>query len=139
MILVVLNMKKMRNDKKFCIDFFELSFLIEACIPPNPIARSMFWKEVIDEYYHEMSDDEHKRLYEWISMNPGYQHSLKGEHEDCLLFEARFNPDNQYEVLTDYEGKKETYKCFKYKDRYHTSSTTSILEKYIKEIKKCGE
>ena len=27
----------------FEIDFFELAILAEACIPPRPIARAMFW------------------------------------------------------------------------------------------------
>ena len=125
----------MKNNR-FKIDFFEFSFLVEACIPPNPIARNMFWKRVVDEHYHEMKPDERSRLWEWINRNPAYERGIKNSDEDCLVFEARFNPDNQYLVTTNYEDKTDMYVCFKYKDRYHTSITTSILEDYIVEIKK---
>jgi hypothetical protein len=30
------------TDKKFVIDFFELAFLIESCLPPSTIARNCF-------------------------------------------------------------------------------------------------
>jgi len=32
---------------KFEIEFDELCFLTEACIPPVPIARAMFWEDMI--------------------------------------------------------------------------------------------
>ncbi len=124
------------KKQRFKIDFFEFSFLVEACIPPNPIARSMFWKDVIDKHYHDMTSDERERLWNWINMNPSYKQGLEKEEEDCLLFEARFNPNNQYLLTTNYEDKIETYECFYWKDRYYTSSNMSILEEYIKEIKK---
>lgn len=122
------------EEHKFCVDFIELAFLVEACIPPQPIARSMFWQSVIDDYYHQMSEDERKRLYEWISSNPTYQDGIKLGVKDCLLFDARFDPFNQYKVHTYYEGKEETYLCFKWNDQYHISSTTSILEDYITNV-----
>ena len=126
----------MRNERTFCVDFIEFAFLVEACIPPRPIARSMFWTRVVDEYYNQMTDEERGRLYEWIGMNPGYQDQKEKGNIDCLLFDARFNPDNQYRVFTDYEGNHEAFHCFKLGDRYCTSSTTSILDKYITEVQK---
>jgi len=42
-------------DRRFKIDFLELYFLAEACIPPRPIARAMFWDDLCDKYYHEMT------------------------------------------------------------------------------------
>jgi len=122
--------------KRFEIDFFEFSFLVEACIPPRPIARSMFWDKVIDVYYHELAKDERERLYEWINKNYAFQESLKNENEDCLIFNARYNPDTQYEIETEFKGKTEKHHCFLYNDRYHTSLTTSIQPEYIKNINK---
>ena len=130
----------MEKGKKFCIDFFEFSFLVEACIPPRPIARSMFWDKVINKYYHQLTKEERKRLYGWIDMNLVFQDGIEKGNEDCLLFKARFDPDNQYLVHTKYEGKEETHECFLYNERFHTSSTTSIIEIYIIKIEKlCGE
>lgn len=130
-------MKKQKIDKKenrFNIDFFEFSFLVEACIPPRPIARSMFWDNVINKYYNVLTNEERVRLYEWINRNYSMQYSLEKGNEDCELFNARFNPDNQYIVKTLYNGKEEDYNVFKYKDRYHTSKNSSILEEYITDI-----
>jgi hypothetical protein len=50
----------------FTIDFFELAFLVEACIPPRPIARSMFFDDVSDIHYHKMTKEERQRLFDWI-------------------------------------------------------------------------
>lgn len=117
-------------DKKFKIDIFELGFLAEACIPQVPISRTMFWHDMIDKYYYEMGKDEADRLHEWISRNHRYQDSL-AKHEDTKVFEARYNPDNQYQVKTRYEGKVERHYAFKYKDRFYISRNKSLLEEYI--------
>jgi len=122
------------EERRFCVDFVEFSFLVEACIPPQPIARSMFWANVIDEYYHQMSEEERVKLWEWISSNPTYQDGIKLGIKDCLLFDARFDPNNQYKVHTHYEDEKETYLCFKWNGQYHIRNTTSILEDYITKV-----
>jgi len=41
----------------FKIDFFELAFLAEACIPERPIARAMFWHSLTDKYWEQMTPD----------------------------------------------------------------------------------
>ncbi len=124
------------NISRFNIDFFEFSFLVEACIPPRPIARSMFWDDVINKHYHTLTQNERERLFEWINRCYGMEHGIEIKNEDCLLFNARFDPNNQYEVFTDYEGKKEKYECFKWNNRYHISKNTSIEDKFITEIVK---
>ncbi len=108
---------------KFTIDFFELAFLAESCIPPQPIARTTFWYDLIDKHYHSMLPSERKHLFEWITSVP----SFSKENEDCQLFYARFNPDNQYLVYTHVA----ILDCFRFNDRYHTSRNSSIVESYI--------
>lgn len=117
-------------DRKFKISIFELGFLAEATIPQVPIARTMFWHNMIDKYYYEMSKDEADRLHEWISRNGRYQDSLE-KHEDTQIFEARYNPDNQYQVKTKYKGKVEKHSAFLYKDLFYVSRHKSLLEEYI--------
>jgi hypothetical protein len=112
---------------RFVIDFFEFSFLVEACIPPRPIARAMFWEDVINKHYHVLTENERQRLFTWITKNLSFDLT----NEDCRLFYARFNPKNQYEVETEFEGKKETVKCFKWNDKFHLSKSKSVNEKYI--------
>ena len=115
----------------FEIDFFEFSFLVEACIPPKPIARAVFWLDVIDKHYHKMTSDESSRLYHWIKKNPLFERGLEENERGCVLFEARFNPNNQYIVTTNFSGEAETHRCFKLNDEYHISISTSIQDKYI--------
>ena len=119
----------------FQIDFFELSFLAEACIPPRPIARSMFWKNLTDVYWHQMTDRERDLLFEWINRNGYYEQSLK-DNEDTQIFHARFNPDNQYTIETKHKRKKETHRAFKYKDRYWVGTRSFISPEFISGVKK---
>lgn len=127
-------------DRKFTIDFTELAFLAEACIPPRPIARSMFWHNLIDVYYEEMTPEESERLWEWLNKNPLYKEGLENKNVDCLLFEARYNPDNQYLITTEHPiQKREVHTAFLYNGRYHTSSNKSLLEEYIINIFKKSE
>jgi hypothetical protein len=110
----------------FTIDFFELAFLVEACIPPRPIARSMFFDDVSDIHYHKMTKEERQRLFDWISPK------LDLENENCRYFYARFNPKNQYLLSCFYHRKTEEIECFRFDDRYHTSKNTFINPEYIK-------
>ena len=83
-----------------------------------------------------MTKDERERLHEWMNRNEYYKQRLKEGNEDVMIFEARFNPNNQYVVFTDYDGEKSEYQCFLYMGKYCTSIKTSILEKYIVDVNK---
>ncbi len=115
---------------KFTIDFFQFSFLVEACIPEKPIARTMFFNDVSDKYYHQMTKDERIKLFNWIQLNPNFDLKKK----DCEHFHARFNPDNQFLVKTKYDGKEEAVECYLYKDEYHKNKTTSIIKEFITNV-----
>jgi hypothetical protein len=119
----------------FTIDFFELAFLAEACIPPRPIARSMFWKDLTDKYWDQMSEEERIRLFDWLQLNYGYKDSLE-KQEDTQIFHARFDPDNQYMVKTNLKGNEEEHRTFKMGDTYFTNSISSIVEEYIISVEK---
>jgi len=128
-------------DRRFKIDFFELAFLTETCMPEAPIARTVFWNDVINKYYHEMTPNERSRLHGWLNRNHNYQEKLEQGNEGVEVFEARFNPDNQYLVFTEYKGKEESHHCFLYKGKYYTeyypgSRSRWIEKNYIKLVKK---
>jgi hypothetical protein len=89
------------TNNKFVIDFFELAFLTEVCLPQSTIARHCFFMNVIDIHYHKMTWEQRKHLYEWIGRK------LNMEHEESMIFMARFNPDNQNVVTINNEGKKQ--------------------------------
>lgn len=124
------------TPNRFNIDFFEFSFLVEACIPPRPIARAMFWQDVIDKHYHVLTENERERLFEWVNRNPCMQDGIENNNDDCLLFNARFDKNNQYEVTSEYKGKMDTHKSFLYEGKHHISKNTHIESKYIVKIAK---
>jgi hypothetical protein len=119
----------------FTIDFFELAFLAEACIPPNPIARTMFWQHLTDEYWEQMSEEERDRLFEWLNRNDNYKRSLENE-EETQIFHARFDPDNQYMVYTTRKEKDYVDRAFKYKDLYHVQRNSWITPEFITKVEK---
>jgi len=114
---------------QFKIDFFELLFLAEVCIPPKPIARSMFWDKLINEHHDEMNDNERSHFFEL--MKP----KLNLEDENCGIFFARYNPQNQYSVSCFHQGKAQVIRAFRRNDRYWTAKTVWIDPQYIKEVK----
>lgn len=119
----------------FQIDFFELAFLAEACIPPRPIARAVFWQNLTKVYWAQMTEGERATLFEWMNRNDWYKESLETE-EDTKIFHARFDPDNQYMIKTKYKRKKEEHRAFKMGDRYYTGHDTFIADEYIVEVNK---
>jgi hypothetical protein len=114
------------------IDIIELKILAVACIPPVPIARACFWQKMIDEHYNKLTEHVRKDLFECITRQPNFDLN----NEDCQLFYARYNPDNQYLVTTDYEGEKGQHKAFLMNDRYHLSKSSSIQEQFIFSVEK---
>lgn len=123
----------------FNIDFFELAFLAEACIPPRPIARAMFWQDLTRKYWAQMTEGERVHLFEWLKMNPWYAESLEKE-EDTQVFHARFDPDNQYMVKTRHKNEKNRWvknehRAFRFNDRFYVGLNTFIPEEYIVEAK----
>jgi len=119
----------------FTIDFFELAFLAEACIPPRPIARTMFWQSLTDKYWNQMTEGERAHLFEWLQKNSLYEESLKTQ-EDTQVFHSRFNPDNQYIVKTNYNNKEEEHRAFKMKERYYIKSNSWIADDFIVSVEK---
>jgi hypothetical protein len=85
---------------------------------------------VIDIHYHKMSWEQRKHLYEWIGKK------LNMEHEESMIFMARFNPDNQYILLLNNEGKEEEHEAFLFKQEYRISSNKRVNSEYILSVKK---
>ena len=110
---------------EFKIDFSELAFLAEACIPPVPIARAMFFADLSDKYYNQMSQEERNKLFEWLTPK------LDLSNEDCQHLYARFNIHNQYKVKHTYNGRTDETYAYKFNDKYHVSRSQSINEDYI--------
>jgi hypothetical protein len=113
---------------KISISFFELMFLVEACIPPQPIARTMFWDRLSAEIYHKLTPEERNKMFNKIINHSNFNLA----DENCLLFFDRFNPKNQYEVVCK---ENQVIKCFFHKNNYHVRKGTKVDEKAILEVK----
>jgi hypothetical protein len=112
---------------KYTIDFFELMFLAEACIPPVPIARSMFWHNLTDVYRKQMSVEERGRFRDGVAKSSRYD--LQNVH--IAEFDKAFNPDNQYKVTT---MRGETHDCYKHGDRYYVNRNTWVSPEFIAKV-----
>lgn len=119
----------------FIIEFFELAFLAEACIPPRPIARAMFWQSLTDRYWYEMTEGQRAHLFEWLQKNWVYEESLEKE-EDTQVFHARFNPDNQYIIKVNYNGEDSEHRAFKLNDNYYIGRNSWVADEYITSVEK---
>lgn len=118
------------------IDFIEFAFLVEATCGRQPIARSMFFQRVIDKYYYVLTQDERDRLFEWINRSYSFESGLETKDENCLLFNARFDKNNQFIVSTFFGGKENKTEAFLLDGKYHTSKNTTINEEYITNVEK---
>ena len=118
------------------IDFFEFAFLVEATCGRQPIARSMFFQRVIDKYYYVLTQNERDRLFEWINRSYSFESGLETKDESCLLFNARFDKNNQFIVSTFFGGKENKTESFLLDGKYHTSKNTTINEDYITKVEK---
>ena len=111
---------------KFQIDYFELMFLADACMPPAPIAKACFWDKMIDEYYHQLSWYERRHLHQYFQRNMHYKNNLI--RNDIRHFDARYDPENQYIVkyYPSEEHKKsnsgilKVQQCYLWNHDYHT-------------------
>jgi hypothetical protein len=113
------------TEKNFNIDFFELAFLTEACLPNSTIARHSFFMDVIDVHYQKMTANQRNHLFQWVTPK------LDMKHEESRIFHSRFDPNNQYLVTTNYEGKETSNEAFLFEDKYMIKSNKTINKDYI--------
>jgi hypothetical protein len=122
------------SEFKLEIDFFEYSFLLEACIPPRPIARTMFWNDSVDIHYHNMSVGDRSRLWNWINKNGVFTSQLEKGEEYVSIWNARYDPNNQYNVTTSHGDTTSTHPCFKMNGKYYKKRNTSVIPEFITKI-----
>ena len=79
-----------------------------------------------------LSRQERAHLYDWISRSSVFT----TKNEDCALFAARYDPDNQYMVSATNGLQSETLPCFKWKDGLLYEAAISIVPEYITKVEK---
>ena len=111
---------------KHQIDFFELLFLAEVCIPPRPIAKTMFFERLCNSIFYQLTKDERKSMFNFLK-------DKMNDDDLCRYFLARFNPDNQYRVTVN---TGESFECCLCDDGYHTKQFTTVRDDVIFIIEK---
>jgi hypothetical protein len=119
-------------ENTFSIDFFELSFLAEACVPPVPIARNCFWKNLTDRYWYLMDDKQRSQFHQWISQNEHYKKGLEKGDREILIFEHRFNPEYQYRVISA----GTTYLTFLFEGEHYLANNRYLNKETITSVTK---
>jgi hypothetical protein len=56
--------------------------------------------------------------------------------EDCRIFFARFNPNNQWMVKCFHNGIASEIRCFMMNDKFYTNSNTYVDPQYVKSFSK---
>lgn len=92
------------------------------------------WIKLVDKYWHAMSEETRKETFNSLVSHSDFSAMIK--HEEIKLFHARFDPDNQFTVNTNYNGNVNKMRAFKWKDRYYVGSRTSINDEYIISVEK---
>jgi hypothetical protein len=93
------------------------------------------WIKLVDKYWHAMSEETRKETFNhWVS-TPDFD-DMREKDEKVRLFYARFHPDNQFTVNTNYKGNVNKMRAFKWGNRYYVGSRTSINDEYITSVKK---
>lgn len=112
------------------IDFFELMFLAESVIPPQPIARTMCFERFSEEAYHKMSDQQREQLFKHVIQ----RHNFNLDNEYCMHFFDRFSPANQYLVYAFKDNCETAIPCYYHNKNYHTNKDRFVDKIYITKV-----
>jgi hypothetical protein len=95
----------------------------------------MFWQHLTDVYWEQMTEDQRDHLFDWLNRDDRYQKSLIAEGE-TKIFNARFDPDNQYMVHTTMNGMDNSIHTFKWNELYYVKRNTWISPEFITKVEK---
>lgn len=119
------------------IDLFEYGFLLEACIPPRPIARTMFWQDAINKHYKNLDVDERQHLLDWLYKNDNFRNPPPhvGDSDRNLInhLKARYDKHAQYTVTAD---NGEVFQTYLLNGRYHTNTDSWVDPPRITSVQK---
>lgn len=113
--------------QNFTIDFFELLFLAETCIPPVPIARTMFWRKLIDEHHDAMTERQRSDFLAAMMKNPRFDTGK----QDCRQLFCRYARQHQYRVKIDTGSTKGEFFTYFFNGLHYINREAWLPEKYI--------
>ena len=117
------------------LDFFEMYYLLESCFRGSHLRVPTIYR-FVDRFYGKFTPEERKNLHDWI-VHDVYDGKFEPRSYLCgadRVFMARYNPDNQYSVVTKGGGKG--FKAFFLDGKYYINSKTYIDNGSITRITK---
>ena len=118
----------------FKVSLHQLFFLAESCVPPSGETKMIFWRSLVDTYWFEMTEKERSIFFNLMRGSKKYQESL--DNEETQIFDARFDPENQFFVFSKLGGEIKTNVTFKRLDHFYANRETLIFNEHIVSIQK---
>jgi hypothetical protein len=118
----------------FKISLHQLFLLSESCIPPAGEYKMAFWRSLVDSYWFEMSESQRAIFFNLMRDSEKYQDSLT--HEETQIFDARFDPENQYLVYSKLAGNIKTNVVFKRNGHFYANRETILFDEHIVSVMK---
>lgn len=116
------------------IDRHEFTVLIEASWHAGTILRHSIMEKGINVWYHEMSEEDRVRVYEFFNRTKSDPEDRKIEIQQKFL--ARYNPDNQYVVQTKSGEKYESTNAYKFDNQYFINTDTFLSKGHTTNVDK---
>lgn len=107
------------------LDKFELVYFLEGCASGSHLRQGV-WRRVVEDFVPKMSVEQMNFTW-WVcfrDMWDNYFTSFTGDAANCgaedfLHALSVLNINNRYMVDTDYEGKRESYFCYRFRGEYY--------------------
>lgn len=87
-------------------------------------------QKAIGEWYKALSDNQRKSMYDFFLRTKGEDI----EEDIQKIFMARYNPETQYIIKTNFIVEEE-YEAYLYNGKYYINESTNLVEEFIVEIK----
>ena len=122
---------------KVDLDLPEMSYLLESCLRGSHL-RSSTVDRFVNEWYRKFNGYERAKLFECMLRNV-YDGKFKPMTSMCgsdIVFMARYNPDNQYELKVSMSGVKQSVRSYKLADFYWVDSNKYVDPDNIVSVRK---
>lgn len=115
----------------FEIDIHDLTSLAKQTANCYNSYDMNFWDKLCDRYYKSMEPNERNFIYYEIVNSTEF---ISNPNIYTIEFDARYDPNNQYEVLVDYYGTIDTHNAYLLNDDFKINMNTILDDVYITDI-----
>ena len=117
----------------------DILYWLEGCARGSHL-RQGCWQTMINAFNDVKDEEEQNFFYMYAKRDLSHLYETEDDGyqpfgaDDFRHFLARYNPANRWTVHTEYNGKKDSFDCYKWQGEYHTDQFTSINPDCIVEV-----